>query len=281
LQKITGLVVGPLWIPTDGEAQKTAAPVREGELKTLTRLEYDTLDAICARLIPTDEIGPGAREAKAARYIDWGLSGALNVRNAREQYASALAAVGTMPSLTRAPPSHSSLPPIRTPSSRSFRTARFPAFLSPDSLHTIGVRYFPILCDQRSIEPQGSAGNEAVERVGKRKMSRLLDIHPLQGNDTEPGLVIERTAPLLERLEKADSPKFRQQRDLPKDHGRNEDNRLSCIRLIEDFPGIPSERSFSNKRIVHESVRVCDVHYLPARSRVIFLIRSALVACVC
>jgi gluconate 2-dehydrogenase gamma chain len=88
-----GLAVGAALTPTDAEAQKTASPVREGELKTLTRLEYDTLDAICARLIPTDENGPGAREAKAARYIDWGLGGALNVRNAREQYASALAAV--------------------------------------------------------------------------------------------------------------------------------------------------------------------------------------------
>lgn len=105
-------------------------------------------------------------------------------------------------------------------------------------------------------------------------MSRLLDIHPLQGNDTEPRLVIERTAPLLERLKKMDSPKFHQQRDLPKDHGRNEDNRLSCIRLIEDLSGIPSERRLSNERVVHESVRVCDVHYLPERSRVSFLIRS-------
>jgi gluconate 2-dehydrogenase gamma chain len=105
----TGLAVTAALISTDAEAQKTAAPVREGELKTLTRLEYDTLDAICARLIPTDENGPGAREAKAARYIDWGLSGALNAAPAaggrgrggapaaagtpREQYAAALAAI--------------------------------------------------------------------------------------------------------------------------------------------------------------------------------------------
>jgi gluconate 2-dehydrogenase gamma chain len=105
----TGIAVGAALMAADAEAQKTAAPVREGELKTLTRLEYDTLDAICARLIPTDENGPGAREAKAARYIDWGLSGALNAVPAgggrgrggataapgtpREQYAAALAAI--------------------------------------------------------------------------------------------------------------------------------------------------------------------------------------------
>jgi gluconate 2-dehydrogenase gamma chain len=97
-------------IATPAEAaQTTAAPVPEGQLKTLTRLEYDTLDAICSRLIPSDDNGPGAREARAARYIDWGLSGALNTAagggqgrggappaaagTVREQYAAALAAI--------------------------------------------------------------------------------------------------------------------------------------------------------------------------------------------
>ena len=108
----TGIAVGASLIPTQAEAQTTAAPVPEGELKTLTRVEYETLDAVCGRLIPSDESGPGAREAKAARYIDWGLSGALNAApgggrgrgggaaagtpagpTVREQYAAALAAV--------------------------------------------------------------------------------------------------------------------------------------------------------------------------------------------
>ncbi len=111
-----GIVVGAAMIPTvpaliNTEAaepaepavhpQLTAAAAREGELRTLTRMEYDTLDAICSRIIPTDENGPGAREAKAVRYIDWGLSGSLNNAASggrgggavREQYAAALAAV--------------------------------------------------------------------------------------------------------------------------------------------------------------------------------------------
>jgi len=113
----TGIAVGAALISTasahaaeTAEAQITAAPVPEGQLKTLTRLDYDTLDAICARLIPSDENGPGAREAKAARYIDWGLSGALDTATGgrgrggaaptsgttatvREQYTAALAAI--------------------------------------------------------------------------------------------------------------------------------------------------------------------------------------------
>jgi gluconate 2-dehydrogenase gamma chain len=104
-----GIAVGAALIASPADAaQTTAAPVPEGQLKTLTRLEYDTLDAICSRLIPADENGPGAREARAARYIDWGLSGALNAAaggargpggastaagTVREQYASALAAI--------------------------------------------------------------------------------------------------------------------------------------------------------------------------------------------
>jgi gluconate 2-dehydrogenase gamma chain len=59
--------------------------------ETLTAVEGDTLKAIVARLIPTDESGPGAAEARAATYIDRALSGAL--RSSRAAYAAALAAI--------------------------------------------------------------------------------------------------------------------------------------------------------------------------------------------
>jgi gluconate 2-dehydrogenase gamma chain len=59
--------------------------------ETLTRTEADTLEAITARLIPTDENGPGAREARAARYIDRALGGALAA--SLENYRTGLAAV--------------------------------------------------------------------------------------------------------------------------------------------------------------------------------------------
>jgi gluconate 2-dehydrogenase gamma chain len=60
-------------------------------LETLTAAEAATLDAIAARLIPSDESGPGAREARAARYIDRALGGAL--AESREAYRSGLAEV--------------------------------------------------------------------------------------------------------------------------------------------------------------------------------------------
>jgi gluconate 2-dehydrogenase gamma chain len=66
------------------------APVREA-LETLTAAEADILEAFCARLIPSDAIGPGAREARAAHYIDRALGSAL--ASAREIYRSGLIAL--------------------------------------------------------------------------------------------------------------------------------------------------------------------------------------------
>jgi gluconate 2-dehydrogenase gamma chain len=49
------------------------------------------MDAIVARLIPTDEHGPGATEAHAVSYIDRALTGAL--ASSRQAYTSGLAAL--------------------------------------------------------------------------------------------------------------------------------------------------------------------------------------------
>ena len=67
-----------------------AAPDREA-LETLTVAEADVLEAFCARLIPSDADGPGAREARAAHYIDRALGGAL--ASARDNYRSGLLAL--------------------------------------------------------------------------------------------------------------------------------------------------------------------------------------------
>ena len=72
------------------EARVAAAPPREA-LETLTAAESDTLEAIVARLIPSDENGPGAAEARAAHYIDRALAGPL--ASARKAYAAGLAAL--------------------------------------------------------------------------------------------------------------------------------------------------------------------------------------------
>jgi len=70
------------------QAQPAPAPVRREALETLSAAEADILEAFCARLIPSDETGPGAREARAAHYIDRALGGALAA--SRETYRAGL-----------------------------------------------------------------------------------------------------------------------------------------------------------------------------------------------
>ena len=59
-------------------------------LVSLTPAEAETLRAIIARLIPADENGPGALEARADRFIDRALGGAL--KSLRSAYSAGLAA---------------------------------------------------------------------------------------------------------------------------------------------------------------------------------------------
>src|SRR6187402_3047187 len=70
-------------------APAAAAPKRE-PIENLTATEADMLEAICARIIPSDKNGPGAREARAAHYIDRALGGAL--KDSREAYRAGFAA---------------------------------------------------------------------------------------------------------------------------------------------------------------------------------------------
>jgi gluconate 2-dehydrogenase gamma chain len=60
-------------------------------LESLTAAEADLLDAVVARLIPSDANGPGATEARAGHYIDRALGGPL--ASSRPAYTSGLAAL--------------------------------------------------------------------------------------------------------------------------------------------------------------------------------------------
>jgi gluconate 2-dehydrogenase gamma chain len=76
--------------PVPGISAADAAAQAREPLETLSATEADTLEAIVARLIPTDSNGPGAAEARAAHYIDRALGGAL--ASSRQAYAAGLAA---------------------------------------------------------------------------------------------------------------------------------------------------------------------------------------------
>jgi gluconate 2-dehydrogenase gamma chain len=86
LLKRVGIAGAAAAVPIDALAQAS----RES-FETLTEAEGTTLEAIVARLIPTDANGPGATEARAARYIDRALGGFL--ASSRETYRVGLAAI--------------------------------------------------------------------------------------------------------------------------------------------------------------------------------------------
>jgi gluconate 2-dehydrogenase gamma chain len=77
--------------PHSADAVALQTPQTRAPLENLTASEMDVLDAVAARLIPTDANGPGATEARATNYIDRALGGALAA--SRPAYASGLAAL--------------------------------------------------------------------------------------------------------------------------------------------------------------------------------------------
>ena len=84
---------------------RSSAPITVAEsvqepLRILTATELNTLEAIVARLIPTDENGPGATEARAAHYIAQALAGPLGAL--RAAYSSGLASVNSYAQVSKA-----------------------------------------------------------------------------------------------------------------------------------------------------------------------------------
>ena len=75
-----------------GDSERVALHAAPREpLENLTATEADLLEAIVARLIPTDANGPGATDARAVHYIDRALGGAL--ASSRPAYTAGLAAL--------------------------------------------------------------------------------------------------------------------------------------------------------------------------------------------
>src|SRR6266568_5276278 len=92
LLKRLGVMVGMAAFPPVLLRTRTRAQTAAGEaFVSLTPPEAETLRAIVARIIPADENGPGALEARADRFIDRALSGAL--KNQKAAYTAGLAAI--------------------------------------------------------------------------------------------------------------------------------------------------------------------------------------------
>ena len=92
LLKRLGIVIGvaagfPVTMPIRARAQAAAGEA----FISLTASESETLRAIISRIIPADDNGPGALEARADRFIDRALAGAL--RPERPAYKAGLASL--------------------------------------------------------------------------------------------------------------------------------------------------------------------------------------------
>jgi gluconate 2-dehydrogenase gamma chain len=102
---IAAVPAGTLAATAEGVAAQPsgrAVPPPREALEALTAVEADTLEAIVARLIPTDENGPGAVEARAAHYIDRALIGPL--ASSRAAYNSGLAAINAYAEASKGAP---------------------------------------------------------------------------------------------------------------------------------------------------------------------------------
>ena len=94
LLKWAGILSAAVTLPgCRSSGPTTAAESAREPFQILTATELDTLEAIVARLIPTDENGPGATEAQAAHYIARALAGPL--ASSRAAYSSGLASVNS------------------------------------------------------------------------------------------------------------------------------------------------------------------------------------------
>lgn len=91
LLKRAGMAGAAGALPLSAAAPAGPSEPAQEPFEALTAAESDTLEAIVARLIPSDRNGPGAMEARAAHYIDRALAGPL--ASSRNAYASGLAAV--------------------------------------------------------------------------------------------------------------------------------------------------------------------------------------------
>jgi gluconate 2-dehydrogenase gamma chain len=94
LLKRAGVLGAAAAVPTvlaPDAAQAEAELEEMRQMKALSPREAQTVAAVCNRLIPSDATGPGAREAKVARYIDRALAGDL--RAFRPAYTAAILAL--------------------------------------------------------------------------------------------------------------------------------------------------------------------------------------------
>jgi gluconate 2-dehydrogenase gamma chain len=156
-------------------------------LENFTSEEADLMDAIVARLIPADEHGPGAVEARAVHYIDRALGSAL--ASSRQAYSSGLAALDRYARSSRGAPfrqlspvdQDSVLIDVETGAATGFTGSSavfFAMVLSHTHQGTFGDPYYG--------GNAGLVGWDLIRYPGVRTMVTAADQKALEHNELKP-----------------------------------------------------------------------------------------------
>jgi len=114
-----------------------------------------------------------------------------------------------------------------------------------------------IRADQRNAERDGGAGDQAVERVTKRRKGPRLDHVPsLQGQEEKCRITLDRVAPFVERGSQADPPAFLELSHLEKadrGHGNPDPTRFGTT---DEAAGLSTEGLLDAAQVEDQRRRV-------------------------
>lgn len=165
--------------------RSTASITAREALEVLTAEEADTLEAICDCLIPSDENGPGAKEARAVHYIDRAL--ASHNSDARHNYMVGLSAINDFARQTRNKPFYQLLRDQQESILLAVQTNKVPGlppsgsgFFNMVRSHTIDGTF----CDPYYGGNQDFVGWDMLRYPGIRLGASETDIS--KGADLEP-----------------------------------------------------------------------------------------------
>lgn len=169
---------------TEISQNTSSIPAREA-LEVLTAEEANILEAICDCLIPSDEHGPGAKEARAVHYIDRSL--ASHNSGARYNYMVGLSAINDYARQTRGKPFHQLITDHQNSILLAVQTNKVDGFTPSGSGFFNMVRNHTIdgtFCDPYYGGNQNFVGWDMIRYPGIRLSASETDV--ARGADLEP-----------------------------------------------------------------------------------------------
>jgi len=155
--------------------------------ETLTAREMEILNAVAARLIPNDALGPGAVEAGATRYIDRALGGAL--ASSHQAYVAGLAALDRYAQSSRGKPFADLSPTDQDSVLIDVETGAATGFVGSSAQFfamVLGHTHQGMFGDPHYGGNRGFAGWDLINYPGVRTMVTATDQKNLESNQLKP-----------------------------------------------------------------------------------------------